>query len=98
MYQPGAPAALPGKVFIVNDQNSRLESSDNDNEILGPPVVGPSFYRMLGFGANNSTDTNKIDHPSRLNNVWMILYIIITQIKIQARKERVQLGKFFSHR
>jgi len=98
MYQPGAPAALPGKVFIVNDQNSRLESSDNDNEILGPPVVGPSFYRMLGFGANNSTDTNKIDHPSRLNNVWMTLYIIITQIKIQARKERVQLGKFFSHR
>ena len=98
MYQPGAPAALPGKDFIATDHNSRVESSDSDKEHLGPPVVGLSFYRMLGFGANNSTDTNKIDHPSRLNNVWMTLYIIITQIKIQARKERVHLGKFFSHR
>ena len=78
MYQPGAPAALPGKDFIATDHNSRVESSDSDKENLGPPVVGLSFYRMLGFGANNSTDTNKNKSSFSLKERLDEKYIIIT--------------------
>jgi hypothetical protein len=45
MYQPGAPAALPGKNLSENDQKSSDKKSNINRENLGPPVVGPSFYR-----------------------------------------------------
>ena len=97
MYQPGAPAALPGKTFFANDQKS-AKNSDIYKENLGPPVVGPCFSWMLGFGANNSTDTNKNKSSFSFKERLDELYTIITQIKIQARKDRVHLGKYFSHR
>ena len=92
MYQPGAPAALPGKIFFANDPKSMR--SDIYKESLGPPVVGPCFSWMLGFGANNSTDTNKNKSSFSFKERLDELYITITQIKIQARKEWVHLGKF----
>jgi hypothetical protein len=46
---------------------------------------------MLGFVANNSTDTNKKNHPSRLKELlddkYNYDYNINSQIKIQARKQ-----------
>lgn len=93
LYQPGAPAALPGKTFFANDQKS-AKNSDIYKENLGPPVVGPCFSRMLGFGANNSTDTNKNKSSFSFKERLDEKYISITQIKIQARKEWVHLGKF----
>jgi len=68
MYQPGAPAALPGKIFLANDPKSMR--SDIYKENLGPPVVGPCFSRMLGFGANNSTDTNKNNSSFSFEKRW----------------------------
>jgi len=69
LYQPGAPAALPGKTFFANDQKS-AKNSDIYKENLGPPVVGPCFSRMLGFGANNSTDTNKNNSSFSFEKRW----------------------------
>ena len=97
MYQPGAPAALPGKTFFANNQSSR--NSDIYKENLGPPVVGPCFSWMLGFGANNSTDTNKKNHPSRLKELlddkYNYDYNINSQIKIQARKQGYNKERIF---
>jgi len=76
MYQPGAPAALPGKIFCANNQNSKR--SDIYKENLGPPVVGPCFSKMLGFGANNSTDTNKNKSSFSFKERLDEKYIIIT--------------------
>jgi len=68
MYQPGAPAALPGKMIFANNQKSKR--SDIYKENLGPPVVGPCFSKMLGFGANNSTDTNKNNSSFSFEQRW----------------------------
>jgi len=68
MYQPGAPAALPGKMIFGNIQKSKR--SDIYKENLGPPVVGPCFSKMLGFGANNSTDTNKNNSSFSFEQRW----------------------------
>ena len=77
LYQPGAPAALPGKTFFANDQKS-AKNSDIYKENLGPPVVGPCFSKMLGFGANNSTDTNKNKSSFSFKERLDEKYIIIT--------------------
>jgi len=76
MYQPGAPAALPGKMIFGNIQKSKR--SDIYKENLGPPVVGPCFSKMLGFGANNSTDTNKNKSSFSFKERLDEKYIIIT--------------------
>jgi len=57
---------------------------------------------MLGFVANNSTDTNKKHHPSRLkdhlDDKYNYEYNINSQIKIQARKQGYNKERYFGHR
>lgn len=56
---------------------------------------------MLEFVANNSTDTNKRNHPSRLKELlddkYNYDYNINSQIKIQARKQGYNKERFFGH-
>jgi len=44
-YQPGAPAALPGKIIFEKDESPKEKGTTINKENLGPPVVGPSFFR-----------------------------------------------------
>lgn len=99
-YQPGAPAALPGKTLSENDQKSNAKISNIDRENLGPPVVAPSFYRCSDYVVNNSNDTNKRHHPSRLKELlddkYNYDYNINSQIKIRARKQGYNKESFQS--
>jgi hypothetical protein len=43
-YEPGAPAALPGKIIFEKDYNPHEKVTIINKDNLGPPVVGPSFF------------------------------------------------------
>jgi hypothetical protein len=55
---------------------------------------------VLEFGTNNSTDTNKVNHPSPFQEVdekYNYEYNVKLQ-KIQARKKKGIIRKVFGHR